>query len=237
MIFEILTLFPLMFEGPFADSLIKKAVDKGLIKINLHKIRDFTSDKHKTVDDQPYGGGTGMVMKIEPIFKALEFLKKEGEPDRIILLSPQGKTFNSKIARELSTLSRIVIICGHYEGFDERIREYLITEEISIGDYVLTGGELPAMIIVDAVSRYISGVIKEKDSYENESFENNTLDYPSYTRPPSFKGMDVPEILLSGDHKKISRWRELKSLEKTLKQRPDILKDGKHQRDKSEIFS
>jgi tRNA (guanine37-N1)-methyltransferase len=237
MIFEILTLFPEMFDGPFSNSLIKRAIDKGIIDINIFQIRDFTEDKHKKVDDQPYGGGSGMVMKIEPIYNTLEFLKKSGEPDKIILMSPQGRKLDNKIAKELSKLSRIVLICGHYEGFDERIGENLATDEISIGDYVLTGGELPAMILVDVVSRYIPGVIKEKDSYEFESFENNTLDYPSYTRPPSFKGMDVPEILLSGDHKKISRWRDLKSLEKTLKNRPDLLINGNFQNEKKEIFS
>jgi len=237
MIFEILTLFPEMFEGPLTSSILKRAIDKGLIEVNLYQLRDFTHDKHKKVDDEPYGGGSGMVLKIEPIWRSIEFLKKSGNPDRIILLSPQGRPFNNSIARELSKLSRLVLICGHYEGFDERIRENLVTDEISIGDYVLTGGEIPAMVLVDAISRFVPGVVKEKESLDNDSFEDSTLDYPEYTRPASFMGMDVPEVLLSGDHKKILQWRKAKSFEKTTKRRPELLRETNLQTDKSEIFS
>jgi len=236
MIFDIITLFPEMFNGPFSISLIKKAVDKKLIQINLFNLRDFTSDKHKTVDDEPYGGGAGMVLKVEPIYRSIEFLKKADNPDRIILLSPQGEKFNNSTAKKLSKLSRIVLICGHYEGFDERIRN-LVTDEISIGDFVLTGGELPAMILVDSISRFIPGVIKEQESHRKDSFEKDTLDYPSYTRPASFMGMNVPEVLLSGNHEKISRWRELKSIEKTLLRRPDLLKKQNFPFAKKEIYN
>jgi tRNA (guanine37-N1)-methyltransferase len=221
--FEILTLFPEMFNGPFSESLIKRACEKGLIKIKLHQIRDFTKDKHKTVDDQPYGGGSGMVLKVEPIHKALEFIEKVGKPDKIILLTPQGKKFDNTIARNLSKYKKIVLICGHYEGFDDRIRQNLITDELSIGDYVLTGGEIPAMVIVDAISRFIPGFIKEDESVNKDSFENNVLDYPVYTRPSNYIGMEVPKILLSGNHEKIDQWRRMKSLEKTVKRRPDLL--------------
>ena len=178
-----------------------------------------------------------MVLKIVPIYRSLEFLKKAGEPDRIILLSPQGRKFDNSIAKELSKLSRIVLICGHYEGFDERIRENLATDEISIGDYVLTGGELPAMILVDVISRYVPGVIKETESHTNDSFENNRLDYPSYTRPASFLGLNVPEILLSGNHEKISQWRKAKSIEKPIERRPDLLEKDNFKVEKREIFS
>lgn len=225
---DILTLFPEMFEGPFDESIIKIAQEKNLVEINIHNLRDWAKGKHKQVDDKPYGGGKGMVLMIEPIYDALEELKKKDS--KIILLTPQGKTFNQKKARNLSKEKHLILIAGHYEGVDERVRLHLIDEEISIGDYVLTGGELPAMVVAEAVARLIPGVL-EKEATEVESFieidGQKLLEYPQYTRPARFKGWGVEEILMSGDHKKIEEWRKEKALEKTKEKRPDFLKDEK----------
>jgi tRNA (guanine37-N1)-methyltransferase len=223
---DIVTLFPGMFAGPFNDSIVKIAIDKKLVKIKIHNLRKWAKDKHKTVDDRPYGGGKGMVFMIKPIFEALKTIapKVKAQKTKTILLSPQGEPFTQKKAKELAKLDQLVLIAGHYEGFDERVREYLIDEEISIGDYVLTGGELPAMIITDAVVRLIPGVL-DKEATENESFsKKDLLDYPQYTRPSDFKGWEVPEVLLSGNHAEIEKWRKEKSVEKTKKARPDLLK-------------
>jgi tRNA (guanine37-N1)-methyltransferase len=227
---DILTLFPDMFAGPFAESIVKRAQDKKMIEITIYNLRDWTSDKHKTVDDRPFGGGVGMVMMVEPVFKALTALKSKSA--KVILLTPQGKTFNQKSASKLRTQDHLILICGHYEGIDERIREYLVDEEISIGDYVLTGGELPAMVIVDAITRLIPGVLEKTEATEIESFgeyvvrgkKNQLLEYPQYTRPAEFNGWKVPEILVSGDHKKVEDWRVNQALAKTKKKRPDLLK-------------
>lgn len=222
---DIITLFPGMFAGPFNDSIVKIAREKGLVKIKIHNLRKWAKDKHKTVDNRPYGGGKGMVIMIKPIFEALKTIapKAKAQKTKTILLSPQGKTFTQKKAKELAKLDHLVLIAGHYEGFDERIREYLIDEELSIGDYVLTGGELPAMTVVDAIVRLIPGVL-DKEAKENESFsKKDLLDYPQYTRPSDFKGWEVPEILLSGNHAEIEKWRKEKSVEKTKKARPDLL--------------
>ncbi|WGI36910.1 tRNA (guanosine(37)-N1)-methyltransferase TrmD [Mesomycoplasma lagogenitalium] len=219
-----LTLFPNYFDSFKNESIIGKAIEKGLIEINIVDIRDFSQNKHKKVDDQIYGGGKGMLLQIEPIDLALQTVS-----GKKIIVSPQGKVFNQKLARELSKEKEITLIAGRYEGFDERIIDYLIDEEISIGDYVLTGGELPAMVIADAIIRLVDGVIKE-ESHTNESFENNLLDYPQYTRPREYKGMKVPEVLFSGHHKNIENWKKEKQIEKTLKNRPDIIeriKDAK----------
>jgi tRNA (guanine37-N1)-methyltransferase len=219
---DILTLFPEMFKGPFDASILRRAQDKLLVEINIHNLRDWAKDKHKTVDDRPFGGGKGMVLMIEPIFDALEKLKTKNS--RIVLLSPQGEKFNQKKANKLSKLKHLILIAGHYEGFDERIREHLTDEEISIGDYVLTGGELPAMVIVDTVVRLLPGVL-EKEAKENESFSPTTrLDYPTYTRPADFKGWKVPEVLISGNHAEIEKWRKKQALKKTKEKRPDLLK-------------
>lgn len=221
--FDILTLFPEMFESPFDSSLLKKAQEKGLIEIAVHDIRNYAEDRHRVTDDYPYGGGTGMVMKVEPIAKALEDVIQERNAAKVILLTPQGKTFHQRMAEELSIFSRIVLICGRYEGVDERVRDHLVDEEVSIGDYVLTGGELPAMVIVDAVSRLVSGVLGNCDSAAMESFSTGLLEYPQYTRPADFRGWKVPEVLLSGNHKVIDDWRRRESLRKTASRRPDLL--------------
>ena len=223
---DIITLFPGMFAGPFNDSIVKIAKEKKLVTIKLHNLRKWSKDSHNSVDDRPYGGGKGMVLMIEPIFEALKAIapKAKTHKTKTILLSPQGNTFTQQKAKELAKLDHLVLISGHYEGFDERIRENLIDEEISVGDYVLTGGELPTMTIVDAVVRLIPGVL-DKEATKNESFsKNDLLDYPQYTRPSVYKGWEVPEVLLSGDHAEIKKWRKEKSIEKTKKTRPNLLK-------------
>lgn len=224
MVIDILTLFPEMFAGPFDASIIKRARARGLLQINLVNIRDFSPNKHRTVDDTPYGGGAGMVMGPEPIFNAVDWLKSQrGEPDRIILLTPCGRLFTQEVARELSREKHLVLICGHYEGIDERVSEALATDEISIGDYVLTGGELPAMVLVDAVCRLIPGTLGESASAEEESFSDGLLEYPQYTRPREYRGLAVPEVLLSGHHEKIRLWRRRQALLRTLAARPELL--------------
>lgn len=217
---NILTLFPNMFDGFLTESIIKRAQDKKLVNINIENIRDYTEDKHKHVDDTPYGGGAGMLLKCEPIFNAIEKVKKENS--KVIMLTPEGKKFNQELAYSLSKEEDIILLCGHYEGFDERIKS-LVDMEISIGDYVLTGGELPAMVVTDSITRLIPGVIEE-ESHLNDSFNNNLLDYPQYTKPKDFRGMKVPDILLSGDHKKIDEWRNEESIKKTKEKRPDLIK-------------
>lgn len=218
---DILTLFPEMFESALNFSLLKRAQKKSLIRINLVNIRDYTSDKHRTADDAPFGGGAGMVLKPEPIAKAL--LQVAGHGSRVVWLCPTGKVLTQNRVKELAKEKHLVLICGHYEGIDDRIREKYIDLEISIGDYVLTGGELPALVLIDAVCRLIPGVVKEKDSLVNDSFFNGLLDYPSYTRPEEFEGKFVPSVLTSGNHKKISEWQRKESLRKTLFERPDLL--------------
>jgi len=223
---DILTLFPEMFKGPFDDSIIKRAQEKNLVEINIHNLRNWAKDKHKVVDDRPYGGGAGMVMMIGPIYNALKDLKKKNS--KTILLTPQGKAFSQDNAVKLAKNKHIILIAGHYEGVDERVREHLIDEELSIGDYVLTGGELPAMIVTDTIVRLIPKVLEKKEAVEIESFSKidgrSTLEFPQYTRPSNFKGWKVPEILLSGNHPKIDKWRGKKALEKTKKIRPDLVK-------------
>jgi len=213
---DILTIFPSMFTGPFDTSMLKKAQDNGIVKINIHDLRQWAIDKHKSVDDKPYGGGPGMVLRVDVIYNALESLKKKGKKTKVILLSPQGPVFTQKKAKELAKIKHLILLAGHYEGFDERIHEYLVDEELSIGNYVLTGGEIPAMVITDAIVRLLPGVLKE-EAKENESFaKGNNLDYPVYTRPEEFLGWKVPKILLTGDHKKISEWRKEKAKEKSI---------------------
>ncbi|MBI3290211.1 tRNA (guanosine(37)-N1)-methyltransferase TrmD [Candidatus Microgenomates bacterium] len=223
---DILTLFPGMFEGPFDQSIIKRAQEKGLVEIKIHDLRQWATDKHKTVDDHPYGGGVGMLMMVEPIYRALQALKLKikNEKLKIILMDPAGIPFNQLKAQELSKLDNLVLIAGHYEGVDARVKEHLIDEEISIGDYILTGGELPAMVMVDAIVRLIPGVLEKPEATQLESFQENLLEAPQYTRPEEFKGWKVPEVLLSGNHKEIEKWKKEKALEKTKKQRPDLLK-------------
>lgn len=219
----ILTLFPEFFESPFSVSIIKRAIDRNLVKVELINIRDFSHDKHKKVDDYPYGGGCGMVMKPEPIFESVEYVEKKIESTnrRIILLSPQGKIFNQAIAQELSREQNLVFICGHYEGIDERVKT-IITDEISLGDFILTGGEIPALAVTDSVIRLVPGVLGSSDSPVDESFCNDLLEYPQYTRPEIYRGLKVPDVLLSGDHKKIEIYRRKEALIKTKEKRPDL---------------
>ena len=218
--FDVLTLFPEMFEI-LNQSIIGKAIEKDLIDIHLINIRDFSKDKHKKVDDTPYGGGAGMVMKPDVVYDAYQSIKDRNA--KVIYMSPQGKPLNQDKVEELSKENHLIILCGHYEGIDQRVLDKIVDEEISIGDYVLTGGEIPAMVLIDSVSRYVEGVLKE-DSIKEESFSNGLLEYPQYTRPEVFEGMKVPEVLLSGHHENIEKWRKEKSLEMTKKKRPDILK-------------
>jgi tRNA (guanine37-N1)-methyltransferase len=225
---DILTLFPQVFESPLSCSILKRAQDNGLIEIILTDIRDFSTDNYRKVDDKPYGGGPGMVMMPGPVFDCLEHIRKlSPDKGRLILLSPQGQKFDQAKAVELSKEKRLILIAGKYEGFDERIRTGLGTEQISIGDYVLNGGELAAMVVIDAVARLLPGALGDEDSAKNDSFSEGLLEYPQYTRPEVFRGMKVPDILLSGDHAKIAEWRKKQSIERTKKFRPDLLKDNK----------
>ena len=221
---DILTLFPQMFEGPFDSSIIKRAIEQELVSINIHNFRDYTHDKHHTVDDYAYGGGAGMVLKPEPLFEAVEAIKPSDQAGKvsIVLLTPQGRLFSQNIASELSKYDWLILICGHYEGVDERVREHLVTEEISVGDYVLTGGELAAMVVVDAVVRLLPEVLAE-DSLAYDSHVDGLLEYPQYTRPENFRGWAVPEVLLSGNHAQIARWRREQSIMRTFRRRPDLL--------------
>ena len=225
---DILTLFPEMFAGPLGSSILKRAVQNELVEIQVHNIRDWTHDKHHTADDYPYGGGAGMVLKPEPIFEAVEAVKAETMEDKeqpvpVILLSPQGRLFSHSIAEELVKNRNLILICGHYEGVDERVIQHLVTDEISIGDYVLTGGELPALVVTDAVVRLIPGVLGSGESATEESHADGLLEYPQYTRPPEYRGHTVPDILLSGDHGAVARWRKEQSMLRTLRRRPDLL--------------
>ena len=215
---DIFTLFPGMFQGPFTESILKRAQERSLLSIALHNIRDATTDRHHIVDDYPYGGGAGMVMKPEPVFAAIESVYQSGP---IILLTPQGRTFTQEIARSLAQEPRLTLLCGHYEGIDERVVQHLVTDELSIGDFVLTGGELGAMVVVDAVARLLPGVLAEK-SPDEESHSNSLLEYPQYTRPPEFRGWRVPDVLLSGNHALIARWQRKESFKKTRQRRPDL---------------
>jgi tRNA (guanine37-N1)-methyltransferase len=224
--FEVLTLFPGLIEGPLNESILKRGREKGLLKVTVWNIRDYTEDKHKTADDSPYGGGAGIVLKPEPIFKAFEALKAEhpNEEFLTILLSPQGRIFDQKRAEELSEEKRrIVLLCGHYEAIDERVIDSLIEEELSIGDYVLTGGEIAALAVIDAAARLLPGVLGDEESAYRDSFGEGLLDHPHYTRPAEFRGMKVPDVLLSGNHAEIEKWRRREALRATLLKRPDLL--------------
>jgi tRNA (guanine37-N1)-methyltransferase len=225
--FDILTLFPDIFESVFNESIVKRAREAGLVSIAAHNIRDYATDKHHMTDDTPYGGGGGMIMKPEPIFRAVESIldleEGQGPEVPVILLSPQGRTFTQSVARELSRHPHLVLICGHYEGVDERVRQFLASDEISIGDYVLTGGEIPALVIVDAVTRLVPGVLGDPSATFEDSHAEGLLEYPHYTRPQVFRGYPVPEVLLSGNHAEIVRWRRQEALRRTFERRPDLL--------------
>jgi tRNA (guanine37-N1)-methyltransferase len=224
--FDIFTLFPEMFVGPFQESILKRAQARGVVHIGLHDIRDYTTDRHRSADDAPFGGGGGMVLKPGPIFRAVEtVLAEETNVTPVILLTPQGRRFTQTVARELAALDRLALICGHYEGVDERVRQHLATDEISIGDYVLTGGELPAMVIVDAVTRLLPGSLGHPSAAETDSFTMQVLEYPHYTRPYDFRGWVVPDVLLSGHHGEVERWRRREALRRTWERRPELLEE------------
>ncbi|MGQ9776825.1 MAG: tRNA (guanosine(37)-N1)-methyltransferase TrmD [Thermodesulfobacteriota bacterium] len=231
--FDILTLFPNLFSSPFQESILRKAIAKGLIQVRIINIRDFSSESHQVVDDAPYGGGQGMVMKIEPIARAIEWIKSQNPSAWSIYLTPQGKTLHHELAKELSQRSHLILLCGRYEGVDERVREHFIDEEISIGDYILTGGEFAAMVLVDVISRLLPGVLGSDRSAIEDSFSQSLLEYPQYTRPSNFRGYSVPEVLLSGNHSAISRWRRKEALKRTYLRRPDLL--GKAQLSKEDL--
>jgi tRNA (guanine37-N1)-methyltransferase len=221
---SVITVFPEMFEAYLGESLMGRARERGIIRVEVLNLRDFTADKHRTVDDAPYGGGPGMVMKAEPVEAAVESVKARGRDTRAIMVTPQGRVFDQGAAEELSLeRRRLLFICGRYEGIDDRVREALVDDEISIGDYVLTGGELPALVIIDAVVRLLPGVVGDEGSLSEESFSWGILDYPHYTRPPEWRGMKVPDVLLSGNHGEVSRWRRKEALRRTLRRRPDLL--------------
>ncbi|HOI74352.1 MAG TPA: tRNA (guanosine(37)-N1)-methyltransferase TrmD [Syntrophales bacterium] len=224
--FDVLSIFPEMFQSPFDASLIGKARDKGIIQIHLHDIRDYAEGKHRMTDDYPYGGGGGMVMKVEPVARALEAVVPDREGALVVLLTPQGEPLRQELVRELASWSRLVMICGHYEGVDERIRTHLVDREISIGDYILTGGELAAMVLVDAVARLVPGVLGNSTSPQADSFSDGLLEYPQYTRPENFREWKVPDVLLSGHHKAIEDWRRREALKRTWQRRRDLLESA-----------
>lgn len=222
--FDIITIFPEMFAGVFSGGVVKKALDRDVVRIGIHDLRDFTTDKHRQVDDRPFGGLEGMVLKPEPIFRAVEAVRGPGR-SKVFLLSPQGRPLDAALARELAGEDQVILICGRYEGVDERVAEHLADGEISIGDYVLSGGELAAAVVVDAAARFVPGVVGKEGSVRNDSFAGGILDCPQYTRPREFRGHEVPPVLFSGDHGRIERWRRKKALEKTARQRPDLIRD------------
>lgn len=223
---DVLTLFPRMFEGPMSESIIGKAIDKNLLSINVMNFREFSTNKHQNVDDYPYGGGAGMLLTAQPVLSAFDHIQEQTPETkkRVILLDPAGKPFDQKKAEELAEEEHLIFICGHYEGYDERIRS-IVTDEISLGDYVLTGGELGAMVVIDATARLLPDALGNQESAITDSFSTGLLEHPHYTRPASYKGMDVPEVLLSGNHKRIEDWREKESLKRTYERRPDLLED------------
>lgn len=228
---DVLTLFPGMFAGPLDESIIKRARAKGILELGIHNLRDWTHDRHRTVDDKPFGGGPGMLLKPEPIFEAVEQLGNERT--KVILLSPSGRAFKQAMARELAKEEHLLLVTGHYEGFDERVREHLADDEISIGDFVLTNGALPAMVVIDAVTRLLPGVLGDDESSRDESFSHGLLEYPHYTRPADFRGMKVPEMLLSGHHAEIAKWRAEQAKLRTRERRPDLLEGGESEKEKN----
>jgi tRNA (guanine37-N1)-methyltransferase len=220
---DVVTGFPKLLAGILSESILKRAQDKGLVRIAVHDLRDYTTDKHRTIDDAPYGGGAGMVLKPEPLAVCIEELQKDSRADDVIYLSPDGEQFSQRMANELSLRERVILICGHYKGIDERIRALYVTREISIGDFVLTGGELPALVVIDALVRLVPGVLNDGESLLTDSFQNDLLGAPCYTRPVEFRGLRVPEVLLNGNHEEIARWRAAEQQERTLRRRKDLL--------------
>ncbi|WP_028296436.1 tRNA (guanosine(37)-N1)-methyltransferase TrmD [Olivibacter sitiensis] len=223
--FDIITVLPGLLESPFAHSILQRAQKKGLVEVSVHNLRDYATNKHKSVDDYPYGGGSGMVMQIEPFANCIESLQEQRKYDEIIFMTPDGTTLNQSVANELSSVQNVIILCGHYKGIDQRIRDLYVTREISIGDYVLSGGELPAAVLVDAISRLIPGVLSDETSALSDSFQGDLLDAPVYSRPADWRGHKVPDILLSGNQAAIDNWRYEQALERTKKRRPDLLED------------
>ena len=222
--FDVVTIFPRMIEAGLAEGVVGRGVEKGLVDVRVHDLRTFTTDRHRTVDDVPYGGGPGMVMKVEPFVRALDAIRTErGTPGAVVLLSPQGRRFDQVEARRLSALGHVVLLCGRYEGIDERVRDLVATEELSIGDFVVSGGETPALIVIDAVSRLVPGVVGDQESVEQDSFAEGILDHPHYTRPAEFEGWRVPDVLLSGHHADVRRWRMKQALQRTLERRPELI--------------
>jgi tRNA (guanine37-N1)-methyltransferase len=232
--FDVVTIFPRMFDAPLAEGVVARGIQAGLVDVVVHDLRDFTTDRHRVVDDVPYGGGPGMVLKPEPLFRAVDHIREaRGNPGAVILTSPQGRTLTQADATRLASLEHVVVLCGRYEGVDERVREHVATEEISIGDYVLSGGELAAMVIIDVVSRLVPGVVGDERSVDEDSFSRGLLDHPHYTRPAEYRGWAVPEVLLSGHHREIERWRRNEALRRTLERRPEMLhgEGADHERD------
>ncbi|HEX2456422.1 MAG TPA: tRNA (guanosine(37)-N1)-methyltransferase TrmD [Vicinamibacterales bacterium] len=224
---DIVTIFPKMVEAPLAEGIVGRAIGRGILDVKVHDLRDFAPDRHRVVDDVPFGGGPGMVLKPEPLFRAVEHIRTvRGNPDAVLLTTPDGRRFTHGDAARLSDLSHVVVLCGRYEGVDDRVRQHLATEEVSIGDYVLSGGELPALVITDAVARLVPGVVGDEESVARDTFARGLLDFPQYTRPAEFQGLKVPEVLLSGHHAEIARWRRRQALARTLERRPDLLEDA-----------
>ena len=234
--FDLVTIFPRLCEGPLGEGIVRRAIDRGLVDVRVHDLRDYTTDRHRSVDDVSYGGGPGMVFKPEPLFRAVDAIRGDGEVDAVILMSPQGRRFTQREAERISGLRRVVVLCGRYEGVDDRVRSALATEELSVGDYVLSGGELPALVIVDAVVRLLPGAVGDEASVEVDSFSRGLLDHPHFTRPAEFRGLRVPDVLLSGNHADIRRWRKRESLARTLAWRPDLLPSAELDDEEREIL-
>jgi tRNA (guanine37-N1)-methyltransferase len=234
--FDLVTIFPRLCDGPLGEGIVRRAIDRGLVDVRVHDLRDYTTDRHRSVDDVSYGGGPGMVFKPEPLFRAVDALREAGSIDAVILTSPQGRRFTQREAERLAALRRVVLLCGRYEGVDDRVRSALATEELSVGDYVLSGGELPALVIVDAVVRLLPGAVGDEASVEVDSFSRGLLDHPHFTRPAEFRGLRVPDVLLSGNHADIRRWRKRESLARTLALRPDLLSSAELDDEEREIL-
>jgi tRNA (guanine37-N1)-methyltransferase len=235
--FDVVTIFPRMIEAGLAEGVVGRGIDSGLVDVRVYDLRAFTTDRHRTVDDTPYGGGPGMVMKVEPFVRALEAIRAErGTPDAVVLLSPQGRRFDQAEARRVSGLAHVVLLCGRYEGIDERVRTLVATEELSIGDFVVSGGETPALIVIDAVSRLVPGVVGDSESVEQDSFADGLLDHPHYTRPAEFQGLRVPDVLLSGHHAEVRRWRMKQALSRTAERRPDLIDENALSREQHDLL-
>ena len=235
--FDVVTIFPRMIEAGLAEGVVGRGIEKGVVDVRVHDLRAFTVDRHRTVDDVPYGGGPGMVMKVEPFVRALEAIRAErGTPAAVVLLSPQGRRFDQVEAGRLRALDHVVLLCGRYEGIDERVRDLVATEELSIGDFVVSGGETPALIVIDAVSRLVPGVVGDQESVEQDSFAQGILDHPHYTRPAEFEGRRVPDVLLSGHHAEVRRWRMKQALQRTLERRPDLIDEGVLTREQRDLL-